>query len=532
MSDLTPPAAFGRTGTMPSATERVAWLLRCNRLLGADGGWAQAKRFAAAFRGGSWTGSVTESRISRWETGVVRPPSAAVTRYEELLQLPEGKLAAVVAVLRRHARGHDGAATAADRWPVTPGDEEQLDELLDRALSPAVMTGAQWDRLSGLVAARPGLVLTPRSARARMTERLVSEMIIASGVPWQQRFEALNRLLGHPSCGPAAVAACADLGADRENQIFIEVVGALDATGHPDANRGVLRQLDDPTNDRALCGALLACERKIRFGHFTPEQLRVVAGTVDDLLTDPVHAEDAQVLAGLLTRRGHRFRAATNSPPRRAPGAHGPVPTPAEAATAGRIARTVMAQLGGNPTVTLGETLSCLVAEILFHPVNDVRLYTAMLVAATPCGPPLARALAAELEPTRGDRLAANLRILTAVRVLGDDPERPAVERIVVAANLPAELVRAACFGLGHLRGASTRRFWTDAVTRHLDSWTRTGDDTRLAALTGIVYSLGICGDDILLRRVRDTCDAPDVVRRAATWWLGIPGHVRRSAAR
>lgn len=541
---------------MVSTTDRIAWLLRCNRLLGADRGWAQAKRFAAAFRGGVWPTAANESRISRWETGVVRPPTAAVSRYEELLCLPPGTLTSTVDILHRYAAGRAAAVPVVDRRPLSPAGAEssdggespagaqRLDELLDRALSTDLMSGAHWDELSGLVGARPGLVLTPRAARARLAERLVSEMIIANDLPWRQRFEALNRLLEHPSCGPAAVAACAGLGADRDNQIFVEIISVLDASRHPDASRSVLAQLADPTNDRALAGALLACERKIRCGHFAPHQLSVVAGTVRDLLVDPTHGDDARVLAVLLARRGHRFPGlgptAGGSAGATVPdavsasvvGRGGPALSPRESATATRIAHATVVRLAADFSPTLGGTLARLVAELLFHPLSDARLYAAMLVAATPFRTPLARVLATELDPARSERLAANLRLLTALRVLGGATERPVVEGIVTAPRLPPDLVRMACFTVGHLTGSSDRRFWEQALRRHLGSWTRTRDAAAFAAVTGLIYSLGISGQRGFLRDLRDTPGLPDPARRAATWWLDLPEHVHRSAVR
>ncbi|WBB77251.1 hypothetical protein O7606_13160 [Micromonospora sp. WMMD882] len=534
---------------MGDTVDRIAWLLRTNRLLGGDRSWSRAGRFAAAFRGGSWPTAASESRISRWETGVVRPPTAAIARYEELLALRPGTLTSTVDLLWRYSAGRGEAVrwAAAPRVPPPVGadptaGEERLEDLLERAASTASMSGPQWTELSRLVVARPGLMVFPRSYRSRVMERLVRETIISHDLSWRQRFEALNRLLGHPSCGPAAVAALASLGADRENQIFIETISVLDASRHPDAGRVVLAQLTDPTNDRALCGALLACERKIRFVHFAPEQLDVIADVVRDLLTDPAHADDARVLASLLSRRGYRFPGVGRGhlPPR--PGAglsglsgppvtgHGGRPlSPADAATATRVARATVALLGDEPAPALFAVFVGLVAELLFDPLSDTRMYATMLVAATPFGVPLARVLADELDPARTERLTRNVRLVTALRVLGGAEQRPVVEGIVTAPRLPSELSAAACFAIGHLGGVSDRRFWGAALRRHVDAWRRTRDAAAFTAVTGLVYSLGVSGQQGYLRRLRDAPGLPDPARRAATWWLDIPEHVRVS---
>ncbi|MFV2113223.1 helix-turn-helix domain-containing protein [Micromonospora sp. LOL_025] len=518
--------------------ERVAWVLRVNRTLGADGRWTRAKRFAAAFHGGSWGRLLSESSVSRWETGGSRPSRAAISRYEEILELDPGEITATVDTIRRYV-GTPGAPAGAG----TTSDQDaaataELDTLLDRVLSGGIMTGARWDRLSTLVTAAPHLVIAPRSARQGITERLVSEMIIAHGRPWRQRFEALNRLFGHETLGREAVAACAALAADRENQIFIETVGALDGSRHPDASAHVIAQLHDPTNDRALRGALLACLRKVRFGHFTPGQRRVLVPRIGDLMRDPLfHADAVPVAAVLNPRAGVPFAGldgvAALDPtvgPETAPALAHPVPHGAAAV----IRRVFDATVAGLPREAQSDardaTLLTLIGEILLHPASDRRLYAAMLVASTPYGTPLAAALAAELRPTAADRVELNVRLLAGLRVLGGQAERPTVERLVTAARLPRSVVDAAAFAIGHLRGTSDRGFWEAALRHHAHRWRARRDPPSAAALTGIVYSLGIAGQRRILADVRDDPESPAPSRTAARWWLNLPGHVYDSS--
>ena len=54
-------------------------------------------------------------------------------------------------------------------------------------------------------------------------------------------------------------------------------------------------------------------------------------------------------------------------------------------------------------------------------------------------------------------------------------------------------------------------------------------DDGSGAILANLVYGLGLVGNDVLLRRIRDS-DVPQTARQAATWWLNIRTTVRRSA--
>ncbi|MGN9766916.1 hypothetical protein ACTMS2_17370 [Micromonospora sp. SD12] len=505
--------------------ERVAWMLRVNRTLGADGRWVRAKRFAAAFHGGSWERLVSESSVSRWETGGSRPSRAAISRYEEILELDPGEITATVDTIRRYV-DTPGSPGAAPTGAADGAATAELDALLDRALSREIMTGAGWDRLSALVTAAPHLVIAPRSARESVTQRLVSEMIIAHGRPWRQRFEALNRLFGHETLGREAVAACAALGADRENQIFIETVGALDGSRHPDASAHVLAQLHDPTNDRALRGALLACLRKVRFGHFTPGQRRMLVPRIRDLLRDPLfHADAVPVAAALQAGVGVPLGG-----PQVAPALPHPVP-PVTATVARRVFDATTARLPREPQSDCRDaTLLTLIGEILLHPASDRRLYAAMLVASTPYGPSLAAALAAEVVPTAADRVELNVRLLAGLRVLGGQAERPTVERLVTAARLPRSVVDAAAFAIGHLRGTSERGFWEAALRHHARRWRARRDAPSAAALTGIVYSLGIAGQRQILAAVRDDPGSPEPSRAAARWWLNLPGHVYDSS--
>ncbi len=513
---------------------RIAWLLRTNRTLGPGEQWLRAKHFATAFHGGSWTDTVSESRISRWETGVSRPGRAAVLRYEEVLGLEHGSLAATVDTIRRYVDPIGPPGSAPGRDPRPAYQDGGLFDLLDRALSTETMTGADWDRLTARIAATPHLVLAPRSAQSGVAERLVSEMIIAHGKAWRQRFEALNRLLRHPTCQQAAVAACAALASDPRNQVFIETVGALDGSSHPDAAAKVLGQLTDPTNDRALRGALLACVRKIRFGHFTPEQLDVITPRIGELLHDPLLRADAHAVALALRRRAAPAPAARLVGPVDAAGLGDlqlSLPSPHEAATlARRVIAAATAGLLRDPGPAADDTFLELVTEILFHPSADQRLYAAMFVAESPYGPSLAAALAAELNPAAAGQTELNLRLLAALRALGDGGPRPAVERIVTAAHLPGSVVDAAAFSVGHLPGTGDPAFWGTALRRHADRWHQQRDAASAGTLPGMVYRLGVAGRRDMLAAVRDDVLSPPPVRTAARWWLGIPDHLYASA--
>src|SRR4051794_13402677 len=89
---------YRQIGTSPGAVgaiERVAWLIRVNRLLGDDAEWSRSSTFARAFHGGSSPRGASESTISRWEGAAARLNHGSVRRYEELLGLPRAHLTAV-----------------------------------------------------------------------------------------------------------------------------------------------------------------------------------------------------------------------------------------------------------------------------------------------------------------------------------------------------------------------------------------------------------------------------------------------------
>ncbi|MGE5830164.1 MAG: hypothetical protein ACM30G_17650 [Micromonosporaceae bacterium] len=536
------------TWTAPAAADvaaRVAWLLRVNRLYAGDERWVRLGAFAAAFRGGLYAQGASQSKISRWETGAVRAPYLALRRYEQLLELPECLLVAAADTVYRYAAPAASGPPTLDRGDLlAPGaaTHRALENLIEQAQSNALMSGGQWDELTGRISATPDLVLVPRRTWALLAERVLAEMIIADGVPWLQRFEALNRLLGHPVGQGAAVAALASAAADRTNEGFVETVCALDASRHPDASRHVLRQLVHPTNERAQYGALLACVRKVKYGHFTGHQLRDLVALVGGLLDDPGSFTDARVIAVELLRRlpadlpggaGQRLRRAVAGDP-----------TLGQVLSAGRLAdretgRIVIDRLVAGATVSLArdlprfrdEQLPVLVDEMLYDPVLDVRLYASMLIYATPYRSPMAQALGAELARALAVRdLSLISSILGALRFLGGPAQRPLMERLILAAGLPAEVGSTAAQHLGHIGGASDDRFWAAALARHGEGWRRQRDPTSATTLHGLVYGLGMARNDELLHRVRGDRESPAPVRAAAAWWAGRPALIHNSA--
>jgi hypothetical protein len=528
--------------------QRVAWLLRVNRSFGGDessGGpvlFPTGAAFAAAFTGGCWPGTVDASTISRWETGKTRVPYLAVRRYEELLGLQAHLLVSTIDTVHRYSSGR-GAFFGPGRDEGGDGAAglDDAEDLLDAAMSGALMTGFDWDRLSSALSADSRVVLMPRPVWGDISGRLIAEMVVADGLAWTQRFEALNRFLAHRSGQRAAVDACASLGADRASQVIVEAVSALDGSAHPDASRHVLAQLRSPTSDLAFYGALLACVRKIQYRHFADAELSQIAAVATDLLTGPRRHDDAQPLAaevfrllppGLRQRASQRLRSELAAGPAvtevLATGRLGSGTAPL---VRDRVAGYAMAHVDRDGTGCRDGMLPGLLDEVLFSPVLDVRLYTAMLIRATPYRAPLAWALAAELakpDARRDAGLAAT--IIGCLRITGGPPERPAIERLILAPGIPESVTVAAAHAIGHVGGVSGDQYWAQALGHHARQWRRHGSAATGTVLHDLVYGLGMGRNDRLLAAVRDDAEAPQPVRAAASWWLGLPRQVQQSA--
>ena len=524
---------------------RVAWLLRANRLLGAEGQWATASRFRAAFPGGAWQGPVSESSISRWETGRVHPTHPAVLRYEQLLELSPGTLVSVVDTIYRYAAPGERGPSDLARVPPdsVPGAYQRLEILVDRACSNAEMTGAEWDELTSHLALSPQLLLVPSMIWERLAQRLVAEMIIADWVAWMQRFEALNRLLNHPVGQVHAIAACAALGADPANRVVVEVVSALDATRHPDAARHVLAQLVSPTSERARYGALLASVRKIRHRHFTLEQCAGLGSLLADLAGDPSQRASIRPLAADLLRRlpaglprpiARRLQAAAlaSDTVDNVLDTGRLIPRPVATLVTSRLAAAALAGLPREAPPEVHAPMVALLDELLFSPQPDVRLFTTMLLASTPYRYPVATALA---EYVRGPDVLADPdrshAVMSALRVLGGPRERALVERLATNPQLPEHAAVHAVYALGHIGGASPDEFWSGAIAQHGQAWRRERRESSALVLEGLVYGIGIARNERLLAGVRMDDRAPTPARAAAAWWLNIPRQVARSAA-
>ncbi|MCI4066116.1 hypothetical protein MRQ36_27635 [Micromonospora sp. R77] len=534
----------GDRARVPAHQDRVGWLLRVNRLYGPSDRWLRTADFAEAFQGGCWAEHTSIYQISRWETAAVCAPYLAIRRYEELLELPSHRLVALVDTIHRYAASTEHVLPTLARSPDRIADSERLDELVERAASSTdLLTGVEWDELTRRLAAAPAVVITPHRAWSDIAERLLSETIVADGIAWMQRYEALSRLLAHPVGQQAAVAACAGLAADRTNQVFVETVSVLDASDHPDANRHVLQQLIHPTNERTQYGALLASVRKLRFGHFTDAEMPRLMAVIQELTLDSNRRDDIQQLATELMRRlldtasaasRTKLRGLVTDPagPDHVLRAGRLAGQEASQRLVARLASTVVAQMPRDVPRFRDDVLPVVLEEMLFNPVFDVRLLAAITISGTPYRRPLAAALAADLTGPAVLGASVAPAMIEALRLLGGAEQRPVIERLITASGLPARVTVASAQAIGHVGGTSTDRFWRQAITHHAQLWRGTRQPTNAAALSGLTYGLGMTRNRAVLQRLRNDDRMPEPVRTAAAWWLNLSTVVYEGANR
>jgi hypothetical protein len=523
-------------GSGPFGCEnRVAWLLRTNRLYGTNEGFAVGSRFAKAFPGKGFRRAIDGAQLTRWEKAVQRAGYPVLRRYEELLNLPPHRLVAVADALYRAAAGRPGRSLL-DRALDADSPELRVrtEQLIDQTRGLGEMAGGDWDELTANLLAMPSVFLYPSTIWNEVVDRLVAEMIIADGVSWLQRSEALHRLLGHPIGEPIVVAACAALVADPGNQVFVDPLTQLEASPHPDAAGKIISQILNPTNDHAFRGAWWSVAEKVGRGHFAPDELAVLSRqAIELLITDQQHPACRLAAAELLRQTDYVGSRALAAAVRK-------IATVDEVSQqvlrSGRVvsrevARAITAKVarlatGMLPREVLGEDpmLLRLLDEMLFHPQISTRSNATFVVGATPYRVPVAQAVALELtNRTILEHPAIAPAMVNAISLLGDDRTHGFLQRLVLATGVPSFVSEAALWVLGHTVGCSDDTFWRKAIGRHRG---------HLTSMRGIIYGLGLTRNLRLLQACRVDTTLPGAARLAAAWWLNIPSRILRSTVK
>ncbi|WP_460531564.1 hypothetical protein [Flindersiella endophytica] len=506
-----------------------------NRLLSEDEELRRLEPFAAAFLGGSWHRQISASTISRWENARTRAPMLAIRRYEELLGLAPNQLTSVIdSIYRYWDSGSDGRLVLGRQADLTSEQtQERIQSLLEEAMSSATMTGQQWDELTAYLSAGSESVLLPRRTWSIVAERLAAESMISHNLAWMQRYESLNRLLAHPMAHNAAIDACVGLAADKANPISIEPISILDGSNAAEASNHVLRQLKTPTNDRTFYGALLACVRKSRNRQFTALQTRYIVQTLHQTRSDPTFLDVAYLIAreivthlpaGIASEEVAFLRRLAAAGQRSNTLAHPSFAQRRISATLADIARA------GMPSGFFDDMLPALAHDMLFNDSFDERLYTTMLISASPYSRPIARALVEELAGRQPLDAALTCAMIDAIRIVGDRSAAGPVARYIGRPGIDPNVSRTAAYTIGHLDREGDDRPWERLIAHSRAGWHHQHAASQLSVLKGLVYGLGIAGRTQLLVTVRDDLELPAEIRAAASWWLNLPAYVRDSA--
>mgnify|MGYP003945373597 CR=1 FL=1 len=529
-----PPTSPSRAGDSLTLTPRLrcAWLLRVCRLNGQRR-WRNQTAFAQALSALRLQG-VHPATVSRWERGLSAVPYDAVRGYELLLERPNGSLTSVFdTVLRYYAPVSRTALPLSRLRPDERAAWQRTEELLRRAAGGEVLDGDAWDELTALTFSAPRFSYGTGDLWQSAARRLLGEVLITDGVNWMQRFEAFNRMLAHPVLGAEAVEVLRAVVADRSVQSLIGTVCMYDGSERSDAGLQVMRHLRSPADDRVFKGALMACVRKIHYGHFNGAQLTALSGTLAGVLTDSgadLDAETRELVVSVLRqipeprRHRHAVHVLTQEQRDKKLPAFRPAARDHARTVSQRLAHEACARMDTPPDGFHDLILPALIEEALFHPVFDVRLYAATLIHASPYRAPVAGTLLKELSATwlRGDELWVTT-LLQALRKLGGPTERSAVEALVVDPRASTTITDVAAHALGHIGGTSPPAFWTRALGHHRTAWRRGGRPGHASVLDRLVYAIGRAGESGVLHTVRKDTAMPPAVRVSARWWLGTP---------
>ncbi len=386
---------------------RLAWLLATSRLL--TPATAELPREAFLERIRAQGVSIDASRISRWESGQLPATHKLVAAYESVIGLPDGALWATSRLLHRSA-GAD-ARSAAVR-PVEARTSEELDDLFDR-IESRTATGGHWLRMTSDLAHFERVYLH-RTTWTTLCTQLVAELTRSSGIAFFRRYEAACALLAHPQGGRHLSRSLGRFVLHPDVQNVAPAITLLREVSDQAAGGLVLRLMSDQNKmlRRGARGVAAAMVARDRFPvgsvetleHHTGAALRkrgAIARNTDaiDLATQLPDDSYDRVLAAIpeprVRRRVEHARETMELVPRDlARAISEAVATYAEAATR---------RAAYDPD----QMLRRLVRESLFHVQRERRHLASVLVAVSPYGEHVARAvldLASD-----GDDLVANM---------------------------------------------------------------------------------------------------------------------------
>ena len=422
--------------------QRVAWLLTTNRILAGDAALARRDGFIKVLsdRGVS----VDNSRVSRWESGLQPVPGRVVATYESVLGLTEGSLVAVTAGLRR-AFGN-GTVAKESALKDTDLPDADLDRMLDLAESGGA-TGGHWLRLAAQLH-RYERVYLRQHEWAKLSGRLIAELGSSVGVGHVRRFEAAASLIRHPNAQRHISRALGTFVMNPDTQVVAPVLHLLTEVSDQAAGDLVLRMLHSESKNIRSAAASVAAVKVAR-GHFPetalPDLEAHVVGSLRrghslderldsfDLAVQLPDESWARAMGGLRNRRA--FDLVTHA---RAEGQL--VPRAQTAPFVNELSAAVQADTPTHHPHEPDAMLRRLLREALLHAHKARRHHAALLLAASPYAPAVARHCQ-NLASHRNDLLAA--RAWTVLMRVGPGERRPRVLLQSLAETRPPIRARA-----------------------------------------------------------------------------------------
>ena len=494
---------------------RVGWLLLMSRLHHSDPGFALGESFNAALEAVGLRAD--RSAVSRWESGKVTPRYSVLQAYEQALGMPPGQLTSVVNALRR-ALGGQGLPT----WmPVldqkSPHFHAELDRLFD-TLIDGPGTGPDWTSLAHHVAATETMYV-PATAWRQISLRLVQQMSRSVGVFYLQRFEAMRLLLEHRVAHPWLLHAVGEFLDDPAVQIINDPMGVLELSRAPESAAVILDTFLTAKSLEVSLAAADAVAIKIEEDCYTDAQMVEIEKVISTQLGKPgASAAGFEDLVMALPERTQdkllrQSRGVSGHEQLAQSAAHGERFSPDTAKRVSqRIADAVRARQPAANLYDEDKMTPRLIREAVFAARGSRTHYASIFLSGSPVRPPMAAALAAEIEDVGLDD-PMTPRFARVLRYLANPPQEEQMLRWLPKA--PPGVARDLALGLGHLESQ-----------RPLDELVPliTGDRSLLDR--ALLYGLGM-RQALALQPVADDERQPTHVRAAAEWWLRQGGAVR-----
>jgi hypothetical protein len=290
-------------------------------------------------------------------------------------------------------------------------------------------------------------------------------------------------------------------------------------------------------------GALLAAVQKIRSGHFHSrsdwEALFAMAAALNaETDLHPTVLPLAADFVKLVARRASCNR----NPGRRLPhlsdvghteGMAQMTPRDAILAMSQRLALLTQSYTSDELTMA-DDILPILIAEVLYSPNLDERLFAGMLISATPYREPLATVLLSELTGNLACWDAALVgSTLRALTMLNVQTHRRLVHNMLIDRTLSPPLRYVAACATPHWACKQSAGAWREVLSAQVSQAIQRPSELDEGILHAITHGIATDGHSELLSDIEHgAISLPHRVRSVAKWWLSLSSAVRLGARR